>query len=90
MEEVFPFSRCANPDCSSRFNDSPGGMFRFYERRLESGLPANSHSVLHLWLCAACVKIYTLESSDGGTVLRLRCAPRTANARQEERHTKYR
>lgn len=90
MDDLFPFSRCANPECSNRFHYREGRVFRFYERRSEDGQPANAHSVLHYWLCMKCEKLYTLESSDDGcgTILQLRCSPRATHAPPAESHRK--
>jgi len=54
-------SKCANPTCDSTFDYRSGRLFRFPKQATDGNRPANSHSVQHFWLCAACSQTYSLE-----------------------------
>lgn len=54
-------SKCANPDCCATFDYRFGRFFRFHRSHAPTEQPANSHSVVHFWLCRKCSEAYTLE-----------------------------
>ena len=60
------YSKCANPNCGSRFNFRQGQIRRIM--RDENGLVA----VKHFWLCRDCSKLFSLDCSGN----RLRLVPR--------------
>ena len=64
------FPQCANPQCTASFGKlREGNLFRFRRADAGDGSAANSHSVEHAWLCAACCETHTLEYRNGQTVL---------------------
>ena len=66
------FSECANPDCLAEFDYRQRRFFRFPKSHPEGEIPANTHSVQHLWLCEKCSLEYTLEYKEGvGVLIRL-------------------
>jgi hypothetical protein len=58
-------TKCANPACSSSFDHRDGRLFRFPKNPVGDGLPANTHSVQHFWLCGNCLQLYSLEYHEG-------------------------
>ena len=79
--ELIMFSRCANPDCGVIFDYRQGQLFRFHKNHAPDEPPANTHSVQHFWLCAACSSQYTLEyRQDRGVLI----ARRLEKASQKE------
>ncbi|HTR47774.1 MAG TPA: hypothetical protein VMM16_10350 [Verrucomicrobiae bacterium] len=54
-------SKCANPNCATEFNHRKGMLFRFPKPPISDGLPANTHSVQHFWLCEDCSQTYWLQ-----------------------------
>ena len=63
------FSKCANPFCGAEFDYRQGRFYRFHQRPLDDGQPANTHSVEHFWLCGKCCETYCLAYAQGGGVL---------------------
>ena len=64
-------SKCANPSCSATFHHRQGRLFCFHKEPVEDGLPSNTHSVQHFWLCETCFRTYLLEYYEGrGVALR--------------------
>jgi hypothetical protein len=66
-------SKCANPECSNSFEDyRQGRLFRFHLNHPGGRVPANTHCVLHSWLCSSCSETYTLTHRDGQSALVIR------------------
>jgi hypothetical protein len=67
------FSKCANPECATSFDDyRHGRLFRFRQSHPEGKAPANMHAVRHFWLCNRCSETYTLEYPRGQLMLMIR------------------
>lgn len=62
-------SHCANPDCAVPFDHRLGRFFRFRRPLLEGQTAANTHSVMHFWLCKPCSEFFTLEQASGAGVV---------------------
>jgi len=58
-------SKCANPGCSTNFDHRQGRLHRFPRRHTDDDRSANTQSVQHFWLCAACCEIYSLRYEEG-------------------------
>jgi hypothetical protein len=58
-------TKCANPKCEASFDHRQGRLFRFPKSHFHDGLPANTHSVQHFWLCGACSQRYALQYDAG-------------------------
>ena len=56
------FTKCANPQCPTRFEYHLGGTFyRFHQGKRASERERNTHSVIHFWLCPQCAEAYALD-----------------------------
>jgi len=72
--------KCANPACSLPFDYKQGRFFRFRQAYAVNQVPANAHSVQHLWLCGRCAETHTLQyHKEYGVVLSLRLMARHEN-----------
>ena len=57
--------KCANPECSQLFDYRQGRLYCCRVQTAGGLLPANSHGLVHYWLCESCSKIYTFEQRAG-------------------------
>ena len=57
--------KCANPECSRRFDFREGRLYCRPMRKVEGSPPANSHGLEHHWLCELCSKTYGIECGMG-------------------------
>ena len=57
--------KCANPECSRRFDFRQGRLYCRPMRTVDGSPPANSHGLEHHWLCELCSKTYGLERGAG-------------------------
>jgi len=56
------FTKCANPQCNTRFEYRLGGRFyRFHQGERARRFEPNTHSVVHFWLCPECAEFYALD-----------------------------
>ncbi len=76
------FSKCANPDCTRRFDYRFGRVMRFHNSDHPEGATVTClPCVRHFWLCENCSHTHILEHEPGlGVVIRERLADSTAHA----------
>lgn len=56
------FTKCANPQCPTRFDYHLGGKFYRFSQGIDAPKAEhNTHSVVHFWLCPQCAELYALD-----------------------------
>jgi hypothetical protein len=84
LREGLMFLKCANSECRASFDDyRQGRLFRFHRSHPKGRVPANTHDVLHFWLCKCCSETYALEYFRGRVKLTIRDRSRFSNDRRE-------
>ena len=62
-------AKCANRECQTAFEYLLARFYRFHMDSADFQMPANTHNVIHLWLCDRCPEEYRLEYRYGKSVL---------------------
>jgi len=70
-----------NPECSQLFDCRSGRLYCFPIQAEDGRRPANSHGLVHHWLCESCAKTHTFEERVG---LGMAITPRSATMPEDK------
>jgi hypothetical protein len=77
-------SKCANPDCNTRFRYLRSGKLFRFEVGVKTTAPAKGkkspHKLEHFWLCQECASLMTLKYTDEEGLIVVPLHPRKQRA----------